>query len=236
MCAYCLLHEESGKLCGTNPYCEENRMRIDVFHDIACPWCRIGKANLARALQDWEGDPVTVHYHPFFLNPNIPEEGANFREYMLAKGGHRIPLEGFFAGPREAGLKAGLTFNFEQIEVAPNTLHAHRLVELTPAAMQPQMIDALYTAYFEEARDVGDQGVLADIAAEQGLDRAQTLQRLASDEARDVVWGKVQQAQQLGISGVPFFVFNNRLAASGAQPPDVLLQVLVQSQGEIPIR
>jgi predicted DsbA family dithiol-disulfide isomerase len=170
------------------------------------------------------------------LNPGIPEDGAKFRDYMLAKGGHRIALEDFFAGPREAGRKAGLVFNFEQIEVAPNTLHAHRLVELTPAEDQPQMIDALYTAYFEETRDVGDRNVLADIAAELGMDRAEILQRLESDEAQDVVWQKVQHAQQLGISGVPFFVFNNRLAASGAQPPEVLLQVLEQSQGEIPIR
>ncbi len=97
-------------------------MRIDVFHDIACPWCRIGKAHLQDALDKWDGEPVEVHYHPFFLNPSIPPEGYPFKAYMLAKGGGSVPLEQWFAAPREMGQRAGMTFNFEQIEHAPNTM------------------------------------------------------------------------------------------------------------------
>lgn len=204
-------------------------MRIDVFHDTVCPWCRIGKAHLLQALQAWSGD-VEVFYHPFFLNPTIPEEGANFREYMLAKGGYQVELEQFFAAPRMAGERIGLVFNFEQIEHAPNSTHSHRLVEFVSRAAQAQMIDALYKAYFEDARNIGSIAVLADIAAEQGYDRATMHRRLQSDENRTTVAEKAQQAQQLGISGVPFFVFNNTIALSGAQPPQVFAQALQQAQ------
>src|SRR5690606_2936503 len=127
-------------------------MKIDVFQDTVCPWCRIGKAYLQQALADWdpEQERVEINYRTFFLDPNVPVEGRPFREHMLAKGGGRIPLERFFAGPRQAGAAAGLKFNFEQIEVAPNTMLSHRLIALAPAGKKEAMIDAIFTAYFEE--------------------------------------------------------------------------------------
>lgn len=201
-------------------------MRIDVYHDTACPWCRIGKAHLQQALAQWEGEPVEVQYHTFFLNPSIPAEGHDFREYMTAKGGGQVPMEGWFARPREMGAKAGLTFNFEKIRHAPNTLLSHRLIAITPEDQREAMIDAVYAAYFEDGRNIGDIEVLVALAAAHGMDTDDVRARLASDEAEQQVLADAAYGQQLGVTGVPFFVFENKYAFSGAQPPEAILQVM----------
>jgi predicted DsbA family dithiol-disulfide isomerase len=207
-------------------------MEIDVYQDTACPWCRIGKAHLRKALEQWAGEPVMVRYRTFFLNDQIPPEGYEFQPYMRAKGGGRVPLEQFFDAPRRAGAAAGLTFNFERIERAPNTELSHRLVALAPEERREAVLDAVYDAYFEYGRDIGDIAVLLDIAAEHGLDRADTEARLRSDEAAAEVRAEARGAHELGITGVPFFVLNGRYGLSGAQPPQVLLQAMEMAAKE----
>ena len=207
-------------------------MHIDLFSDTVCPWCRIGKRHLELALAEWAretAEPVTLRYRSFFLDPTTPPEGRDFRGHMTAKGGGRVPLEQFFAAPRERGAAVGLTFNFEAIEKAPNTLLSHRLVYITPEPQRGALLDALYAAYFEFGRDIGDRGVLVDVAAAVGLDAAETRTQLAGDTGAVEVMADVAFARQVGISGVPFFIFNERVAFSGAQPPDVILRVLRQA-------
>ena len=207
-------------------------MRIDVFADTVCPWCRIGKRHLELALAGWPGaaaEPVIVHYRSFFLDPTIPPEGRDFRAHMLAKGGGRLALEDFFAAPRARGAAVGLTFHFEAIMRAPNTLLSHRLVYLTPPERRGALLDALYAAYFEFGGDIGDAATLAAIAEQQGLDGATVAAQLAGDAATADVLADVAFARQVGIQGVPFFIFNDRLAFSGAQPPDVIRRVLEQA-------
>lgn len=206
-------------------------MQIDVYQDTVCPWCRIGKRHLDLALETW-AEPVTVNYRSFFLNPDIPLEGYDFRPYMTAKGGGQIELEGFFSAPRERGEAVGLTFNFEDITRAPNTTLSHQLIAITPAADRAAMTDAIYAAYFENGRDIGELDVLVDIAAAQGLDPAETRARLEAGEGLDVVQADVATARQLGISGVPFFVINNKYGFSGAQPPQMIRNVLEQVAAE----
>lgn len=210
-------------------------MKIDVFQDTVCPWCRIGAANLRQALVDWdhEREPVEINYRTFFLDPSIPAEGQPFREHMLAKGGGRIPLERFFAGPRQAGAAVGLNFNFEQIEVAPNTMLSHRLIALAPADKKEPVIEAIFAAYFEEGRDIGNLDVLLDIAAAQGLDRTEMKQALEGDGGKAEVLADVQAARAAGITGVPFFIINDQYAFSGAQPPHLITRLLRQvAEGE----
>ena len=207
-------------------------MHIDLFSDTVCPWCRIGKRHLELALAEWAretAEPVTLRYRSFFLAPTTPPEGRDFRGHMTAKGGGRVPLEQFFAAPRERGAAVGLTFNFEAIEKAPNTLLSHRLVYITPEPQRGALLDALYAAYFEFGRDIGDRGVLVEVAAAVGLDAAETRTQLAGDTGAAEVMADVAFARQVGISGVPFFIFNERVAFSGAQPPDVILRVLRQA-------
>ena len=204
-------------------------MRIDIFHDTVCPWCRIGKQNLKLALEQWTGEPAEIYYHTFFLNATIPEEGYPFREYMQAKIGGRTPLTQLFDAPREAGARVGLTFNFDAITQAPNSTLSHQLIALTPNAKQEAMIDAVYAAYFEHGQDIGKLDVLVEIARAQGFDADNVRAKLVAGEGRDAVLEDAENAHRLGINGVPFFVFNNRLAFSGAQPINVMLDVLKQS-------
>ncbi len=205
-------------------------MRIDVFHDTVCPWCRIGKRHLQLALAEWDGETVEVQFHAFFLNPHLPPEGYPFREYLMAKGGGRISLEQWFAAPRAAGLKVGLTFHFEHIARAPNSRLSHELIALAPAHQQAMVIDALYKAYFEDGRDIGNLDTLVEIGIETGLDEAIIREGLQSGVARASVLASAEQAHRLGINGVPFFVVNHSLAFSGAQPPHIILDVLRQAQ------
>jgi predicted DsbA family dithiol-disulfide isomerase len=207
-------------------------IHIDFFHDTVCPWCRIGKRHLKLALEQWQGETAEITYRSFFLDPAIPAEGRDFRAHMLAKGGGRVSLEQFFDPPRQLGEKAGLTFNFEKIEQAPNSLLSHRLIALAPDEKKETVVDAVYTAYFEEGRDIGSLDILLEIAAEQGLDAAEMRTLLEGTAAQEEVLGEAQWAQQQGISGVPFFIFNNRYAFSGAQPPDVILEVLEKVREE----
>jgi predicted DsbA family dithiol-disulfide isomerase len=206
-------------------------MHIDVYQDTVCPWCRIGKRHLELALEGYE-QPVTVAYHSFYLNPDIPPEGYDFRPYMTAKGGGQIELEGFFDAPRERGAAVGLTFNFEDITRAPNTTLSHQLIAITPEADRAAMTDAIYAAYFEHGRDIGELSVLLDIAEAQGLDRETTREKLETGEGLEDVQADVALARQLGISGVPFFVINGKYGFSGAQPPQMIRSVLEQIAAE----
>jgi predicted DsbA family dithiol-disulfide isomerase len=204
-------------------------MHIDVYHDTACPWCRIGKAHLKAALEQWDGEAVTVSYHTYFLNPNIPDEGYPFKEYMNAKGGGQVPMEQWFARPREMGAQAGLTFNFDRITHAPNTLRSHQLIALAPDDKREAIMDAVYAAYFEHGRNIGDIDVLVDIAETHGMDADAIREKLENDAARQQVLSDAASGQQIGVQGVPFFVIDKRLAFSGAQPPDVIVRAMRQA-------
>jgi len=204
-------------------------MRIDVFHDTACPWCRIGKAHLQQALARWNGERVEVHYHTFFLNPSIPEGGYPFREYMQAKGGGQVPLEEWFSAPRQMGERVGLTFNFDRIEKAPNTMLSHQFIALIP---DETIIDAVYAAYFEHGRDIGSIDVLTAIAADHGHDADAIRTRLEAGDMRDEVRADAAWGIRLGVTGVPFFVINQRLAFSGAQSSETILDILRQVHTE----
>lgn len=209
-----------------------NALRIDIFHDTVCPWCRIGKRNLAVALEQLtaENNPVEadIHYRSFYLQPNLPEEGKEFRSVMMAKGDGQIPLEMFFDGPRKAGEAVGLRFNFEAITRAPNTTRSHQLIFLVDETHRAELVEALYVAYFENGEDISDLNVLSRIAGEHGLDPEQTRRDIENGLMRDEVMADIAFAQQVGISGVPLFIFNNKYAVSGAQPVAVMKKVIQQ--------
>ncbi len=222
-------------------------LSIDVVSDVVCPWCFIGKRHLDRALALWRDEQpdceVTVHWRPFFLNPDTPEAGEPYRPFLEKKFGGPKQLEEIWQRVSAAGRTADIEFAFEKIELRANTLNAHRLIHYgqtnvmrsgihsdraggTPTGA---LVDALFAAQFLEGRHIGDRDVLADVAAACGMDRAAVLSYLESNEDADAVRGGASEAQRMGISGVPFFIFNQKLAASGAQPPDALLQVMRQA-------
>ena len=200
-------------------------MRIDVFSDVVCPWCFVGKRRLEQALDAAKITDAQVHWHAFQLNPDLPAEGADRRQYLETKFGPGA-IERIHARLDEAGKSAGIDFQFERIERSPNTLDAHRLLWLAGTqSRQGALKEALLRAYFLEGRDVGDRAVLADIAASVGID-ADIPAWLASDAGINEVREDLKQAARLQISGVPFFIFEGRLALAGAQPPEVFLQAL----------
>lgn len=202
-------------------------MHIDVYHDIACPWCRIGKANLEAALAEWDGEPVTITWQPFLLEQGLPNAGTPAREHYRAKFGEEN-IEPMFERVRGAGRNAGVEFNFEDAIRAPSD-DAHRLIWLAPDEAKKAVLDGLHRAYFNEGKNVADLETLADIAAAAGIDRAETLARLESDEGKAETAEAITGAQRLGISGVPFFVVDNHYALSGAQPPQTLLAAMRQT-------
>lgn len=204
-------------------------MIVDVFQDTICPWCRIGKKHLETAVGQWEGGKVEVRYHPFFLNPATPAAGYEFKTYMAAKFGGADRLDSLFEGPRRAGAAAGLTFYFDKIGYTPNTLNSHRLIALTPDNLKDAMLDAIHTAYFEDGLHIGDIDVLAQIAGVNGLDAAEIAAQLRSDVMREEVLAETEWASNLGVTGVPLFVFNGRLALSGAHPPQTILNAMRQA-------
>jgi predicted DsbA family dithiol-disulfide isomerase len=209
-------------------------LTIDVVSDVVCPWCFIGKRHLDRALQLWHaeqtGSEVEVRWHPFFLNPDTPDSGEPYRPFLEKKFGGPEKLAEIWQRVSEAGRKAGIEFAFEKIELRANTLNAHRLIHHAQTGAGgtaiEAVIEALFAAQFLEGRHLGDRAVLAAVAGECGMDRDVVQRYLETDEDAEAVRAAAGEMHRMGISGVPFFIFNKRLAASGAQPPEALLKAM----------
>ncbi|HRA47105.1 MAG TPA: DsbA family oxidoreductase [Thermomicrobiales bacterium] len=197
---------------------------IDLVHDVVCPWCRIGKKNLDDALAGWDGEEIVLSLHPFFLQPGMPSAGRDFRDHMRSlKGDDNI--DAMLINVSNAGLRAGLNFKWDLIQRMPNTLLAHALVLSAPIETQGALLDAVHLAYFEQGIDIGRQERLIEIGQRFDLDTS----KLDDQEFLDDVAGAAEAARAQGIQGVPFFIINQQLAVSGAQPPSVLLGAIEQA-------
>jgi predicted DsbA family dithiol-disulfide isomerase len=212
-------------------------LTIDVVSDVVCPWCYIGKRRLEAALARLrEAEPdlsVTVRWHPFELNPDLPAAGADRREYLEAKFGGPERAQQVYARVRAAGDTVGIPFAFDAIERQPNTLEAHRLIawaQSRPEGDAGELVEKLFRAYFLEGRYVGDREELARIATEAGFDPDDARAFLASEALREDVAGAEQRARQMGISGVPFFIFDGKTAVSGAHEPETLLDAIARAR------
>jgi predicted DsbA family dithiol-disulfide isomerase len=205
--------------------------RIDVVSDVVCPWCYIGKrgldAALARLAAEEPGFAVTVDWHPFQLSPDVPPGGVDRARYMEVKLGGAARVKEAHDRVREIGEAAGIAFDFARIRVQPNTLAAHRLVSHVQHDRDAgDLVERLFAAFFVEGRDVGDKTVLANIAEEAGFDRAAAAAFLEGDEGAAAIAGMERHARELGVQGVPFFVFDGRLAVSGALDGDGMLRLI----------
>jgi predicted DsbA family dithiol-disulfide isomerase len=209
-------------------------LTLTVVSDVICPWCWIGKRRLDQALEELGAtDPglsFSVAFFPFMLNPDMPAEGVERAEYRLAKFGSLERSRELDARVAEAGATAGLAFRHDLMLRTPNTTNAHRLSRFAAeAGLQREVMEAMFRSYFQEGRDIGDIATLAAIAAEAGMDGADMAARLASDEAREDVWGEAAAASHAGISGVPTFVLNRHILFSGAQPAETIAGTLRQA-------
>ena len=205
-------------------------MTIDVYADIACPWCYVGRARLKQALAERPDLDVSLRWRPFQLQPDMPPDGRDFRTVLEKKFGGWDRAERMFERVREMGAETGLTFDFEAIEVAPNTADAHRLVLWAEEQQGEDAADAaataLFRAYFTEGRNVSAPEVLVDCAGDVGLDEDAARTLLDGDAHAEAVRESQTQAQRRGITGVPCYVFDDRHAVTGAQPVDTFVEAL----------
>lgn len=203
---------------------------IEIYSDIVCPWCYVGKRRLERALTSVGGE-AQVRWRPFQLNPTMPLEGMDRMTYLKAKFGS---LEAFGRMEEQllvAGAVERIPFAFEKIQRTPNTFAAHRLVwYAAQQGKQDEVVETLFRAYFLEGKNIGDLKTLAHIAAEAGVERTEIEEFLAGEKG--VVEVKAEEAvgRRLGIRGVPYFVLNSRISISGAQPPDIFVSAIQQAK------
>ncbi len=197
-------------------------VRLDIFSDPVCPWCYLGKANLDRALEAHPDHPFVIEWHPFQLNPDMPPEGVDKRDYLLKRFGSEAQLQEVHDRFRQIARKNGVQMDPDTPKRIPNTLNAHRLVHWAGLeGRQAFAVAALMRAYWVEGRDIGNLGVLADIAAGISMDRAVVERLLNSDADLDTVTAREAHARERGVSAVPTFLIANQYVVSGAQPPEL---------------
>ena len=204
-------------------------VKLDIFSDPICPWCYIGKTHLDNALASVPSHPFVIEWHPFQLNPDMPDAGMDRRDYLEGKFGSKEGAVQAYAPVVENAKSAGLTINFEDMKRTPNTLNAHRLIHWAGIdGKQNQAVDSLFYAYFVDARDIGDPEVLGDIADSIGMDAAVVSKLLASDADRDDIKARDAHSRKMGISSVPTFIVANQHAVPGAQQPQMWQQVIAE--------
>ncbi|WP_433315343.1 DsbA family oxidoreductase [Micromonospora chersina] len=200
-------------------------MEIEIYADVVCPWCWIGKRRLEQALASYDGE-VTVRFRPFQLDPTPVTEPKPLIEALGAKFGGRDKAEGMAAHVTQVAKGAGIDMRFDRA-VAANTFEAHRLVRFaTERGKAAELVERLYRAHFQDGIDVGSTDALVTLAGEVGLDEAEAREYLESNLGRREVAADLSAAHQLGVSSVPTFVLAGKYAVTGAQEPETLLAAL----------
>jgi predicted DsbA family dithiol-disulfide isomerase len=209
--------------------------QIDVISDVVCPWCYIGQRRLGAALARLPTDDAArraaIRWHPFQLNPDLPQAGVPRKTYLEDKFGGPERAAHIYARVSAAGATVGIPFAFDRIAMQPNTRDAHRLIAWAQAQRDASdLVERLFRAYFIDGRAIGDRDVLAAVAEEAGFASAAARTLLDSDEGIEAITLMDQRAREIGVQGVPFFIFNQHVAVSGAQEPDALLDAIAQAR------
>ncbi len=209
-------------------------VKLDILSDPICPWCYIGKTHLDKALASVPDHPFVIEWHPFQLNPEMPDDGMDRRDYLEQKFGGKEGAVRAYAPIVEHAENAGLSINFEGMKRTPNTLDAHRLIHWAGVEnKQNEVVNALFDAYFVQTRDIGDHEVLADIADSVGMDAAVVLKLLKSDADREDIRNRDSHSRQMGVNSVPTYIVANQHAVPGAQPPELWEKVIGEIMEQI---
>jgi predicted DsbA family dithiol-disulfide isomerase len=209
-------------------------MKIEVVSDHVCPWCYIGKRRLERALAQRPDVNAEISWLPFQLSPDMPREGRDRREHYAQIFGADRAAE-IMANMAKTGAADGLCFEAAPGARSPNTLAAHTLVhwaQHTPGIDANALMEKLFAAHHSSSENIGDPPVLSRIAGEVGMDSADVLRRLEARQDEDVVRKLIDEARGIGVTGVPFFIFDRRYALSGAQPPEAIVELLDELAGQ----
>ena len=207
-------------------------MQIEIYSDVVCPWCFIGKRRLEQALETaGYAQQAHIAWRPFQLNPAMPKEGMDRRVYLDEKFGGADARRVVEERVAKAGEADGIVFAFNRIERTPNTFDAHRLIWFAEQqGCQDEVAEALFHSYFTKGREIGNLNSLAEIASDCGLNREEVERFLASDRAVEEVRAEEATGHRLGIRGVPYFVLNGSMSISGAQSPDIFVSAIQQAQ------
>jgi len=199
---------------------------IDVVSDVVCPWCYLGKKRLDKAIDTVKDElAVAVTFRPYQLNPDMPPEGVDHKQHLAEKLGGTDAVNRAHEMLAGLGEQDGIEFDFPAVKISPNTLDAHRLLRwamIEGPEIQGRVALALFKAYFEEGRNVGDRAVLLDIAEASGMDRAVVSALFSAGADVDSVKEEIGMARDMGVTGVPCFIIDNKYAVMGAQSVDVL--------------
>lgn len=202
-------------------------VKLDILSDPICPWCMIGKVQLERALEQRPDHGFMIEWHPFQLNPDMPRDGMDRRDYLAQKFGGPERADQVYAQIGQHAAEAGVEMNLDAITRTPNTLDAHRLIHWAGIEeCQPEIVDALFAANFRDGRDIGDRDVLSDIADGAGMDAAVVRRLLDSDADEQLIRDRDAHSREMGVSAVPTFIVASRHAVPGAQPPDLWVKVI----------
>lgn len=220
---------------------DRQSITVDVVSDVVCPWCYLGQKRLDRAIAATPEIDVTVDWRPYQLDPTIPPGGIDRQQYMLAKFGDPARIAQIHQRLVDLGAAEGIDFAFEAIRIAPNTLDAHRLIRWAGTAgdgVQDRVVRRLFRLNFEEGANIGDLAVLADAAAEAGMDDAVVRTLLPSGADVEAVKTEIATTSRMGITGVPCFLLEGRYAVMGAQDAEVIADAIrrvaeAKAKGEI---
>jgi len=201
-------------------------MKIDIISDTVCPWCFIGKRRLERALAMRPEMVPEINWYPFQLNPEMPEEGIERTLYLSLKFGSAERANEIYGSVTEASTSEDLDINFDAIQRMPNSLKSHRLIQFSRLnGFQHAVMENIFRSYFFYGTDIGSLDALLEIARDSGLDQTQVRHYLESDQDLELVQAQDIQSRKMGVSGVPCFIIADEFAVSGAQEPEVFLQV-----------
>lgn len=213
---------------------ETTPLRIDVVSDVVCPWCFIGKRRLEKALALRPDRPVEVHWRPYYLNDWVPPEGMSRNDYLVTKFGSVERYMQNAERVKATAAQEGLDYQVASITRQPNTRDCHRLISWAgERGKAAEMKQRLMHLYFTDGADLSDRAVLVGAATDVGFDATEIEARLASEEDIERIGAEVDEAKQMGIEGVPFFIFGGVLAVSGAQPAEYLLEAMDRAEQEL---
>jgi predicted DsbA family dithiol-disulfide isomerase len=203
-------------------------IRIDIVSDVVCPWCYIGKRRLEKAIDQLkEQYEFQLNCLPFELNPYTPKEGYDYKEHLSEKFGGEDRFDQITENTTKVAATEGLEFNFLKQKKSANTFDAHRIIWFAKReGKQLQTVELFFKAFFTEGIDLTQKENLLEIAKKAGLDGYEIEQLLQSDEGKEEVKAMEKHVQSIGVSGVPFYIINNKYAVSGAQPTEVFLEAL----------
>lgn len=202
-------------------------MQIDFIADVVCPWCYLGWRRLEKALALRPDVQATILWRPYQLNPQLPEEGIDREAYYNARFPDKERRAAVTQVLNDAAAEDGISWNLGLGKVMPNTNAAHRLIRWAQTAgAQEPVLEAVLAAYFTEGKDIGDPVVLADIAGEAGMDRLLVLQLLSEGADKDTITREHQLAHEAGVSGVPFIIFDGKVAIAGAEAPERMAKAI----------